>query len=119
MKEIKLTKGYVAIVDDADFEWLKSFKWYVSIGSGCGSKPYAKRATRKSENRKIRSVFMHREIMNCPNDMVVDHLNSNGLDNRRENLEVVTTKENNMRNIAFMLQTSWGKGALPPDTEVQ
>jgi hypothetical protein len=39
-------------------------------------------------------VFMHREILYAPKDKVVDHINHNGLDNRRENLRLVTIEQN-------------------------
>lgn len=41
-----------------------------------------------------RWVSMHRLIMDCPDDMVVDHQSGDTLDNRRDNLRVVTAREN-------------------------
>lgn len=39
-------------------------------------------------------VRMHRLIMNCPSELQVDHINGNGLDNRRDNLRLATNKQN-------------------------
>lgn len=38
--------------------------------------------------------MMHRYIMNCPKEKVVDHINHNSLDNRKENLRICTQAEN-------------------------
>ena len=45
-------------------------------------------------------IQMHRFILNPSRKMQVDHINGNGLDNRRENLRIVTPSENqlNVRN---------------------
>lgn len=91
MKEIELSQGYKALVDDIDFEHLNQFKWNVRIVS---STKYAKRSDRYSIPKTIQ---MHRIIMNCPKDMMVDHINGNGLDNRRENLRICT-RSNNLMN---------------------
>jgi hypothetical protein len=98
VKEIKLTKGMVAIVDDADFERVSAFKWCASNESR-GTKWYAVRWDCSfNPKRKIR---MHRFIMDVPpgtvDGRVVDHLNHDGLDNRRENLEIITQEENMRR----------------------
>jgi len=82
-KLIPLTRGYEAIVDDEDFEWLSQFKWCYSTG-------YAVR----KKNYKL--LMMHREIMQTPLDMDTDHINRNRLDNRRSNLRIVTTSQNLM-----------------------
>jgi len=86
MKEIKLTQGKVAIVDDEDFEKLSMFKWQLS------SYGYAKAVINK------RHTFMHRLIMNAPEGMVVDHIDGDRLNNIKKNLRVCTVKEN-ARNI--------------------
>jgi len=102
MKTIKLTQGYEAIVDDADFEYLNQFKW-------CAHKKsetviYVVR----KENKKM--ISMHREIMGFPKDMV-DHRNHNTLDNRRENLRVANNFQNQQnRNKVNKTTTSKYKG---------
>lgn len=86
MKEIPLTQGKTAIVDDADYEIVRGLKW-------CAHKRlngfYAVRNIRL-QNGKWASVYLHRALLNPPSGMQVDHINGNGLDNRRENLRVVT-----------------------------
>lgn len=44
---------------------------------------------------KYKTIYMHRFLKDCPDDMTVDHLNHNTLDNRQNNLEVKTDLENN------------------------
>lgn len=84
MKKIPLSQGLFALVDD-DFELIH--KWHVSRARYTA---YAIRRDKKNH------VLMHREIMGFP-DSFVDHINGNGLDNRKENLRLVTHAEN-MRN---------------------
>lgn len=86
MKEIILTKGYVAQVDDEDYELLNRYKWYAKVNSTIY---YAARGCGNPNNK-----LMHRMIMNPPNDMVVDHLDGNGLNNQRYNLKVCTQSQN-------------------------
>ena len=97
MRKIKLTKGLFALVDDEDYEALSMHKWQASHESR-GTKHYAVRfVKRDGRNVKIR---MHREIMglNKESPLVVDHLDGDGLDNRKCNLEV-TTQSQNMRRV--------------------
>ena len=89
VKRIPLTRGEFALVDDADYEWLSERKWWYR---DCGANAYAGSQTRK--NNVIRYLYMHREIMQPPRGMDVDHKNGNGLDNRRCNLRVCTRAQN-------------------------
>lgn len=90
---LPLTKGYSAQISPED-HGLANFKWQTHIDKT--GRAYARRAV--CEAGKPRNVWLHREITNCPPGMVVDHMNGDSLDNRRENLRVVTQSEN-MRNI--------------------
>lgn len=80
MKIIELTQGKITFVDDEDFEWLSQWKWYYNQG-------YAVRKTSPK-------ILMHREIVNAPDGKQVDHINRNGLDNRKNNLRICTLQEN-------------------------
>ena len=94
MKQIELTQGYYAIVDNADYDMLSAYSWRVSICKyGC----YAVRTQRTDEApvSERRNVYMHKMIMpECPADKIVHHRDENGLNNRRENLEIVNRFEN-------------------------
>lgn len=87
---IPLTKGYSAIVDADDYDWLMQWKWSAVLKGRC---VYAVRG--KSELSKAYTVYMHRELLPAPSGMLVDHININGLDNRRANLRLCTRGENN------------------------
>jgi hypothetical protein len=89
-KEISLTQGKVAMVDAADFEWLSQWKWQAVSPSGHW---YAVRNQRDDAGKR-RYISMHRFILNAPDGMEVDHIDANGLDNRRQNLRVATVAEN-------------------------
>ena len=86
MKEIALTQGKFAIVDDEDFEDLAKFKWAYHGG-------YAHRVFIK--DGKKTGELMHRVIVNAPAGMDIDHVNRNPLDNRKCNLRVATRSQNN------------------------
>lgn len=87
MKNIPLTQGKFAIVDDEDFERLNKFKWC------CSSKGYAVRNARKADGR-TGTIAMHREIILTPIGLDTDHRNRNRLDNRRSNLRNAKHSEN-------------------------
>lgn len=88
-KEIQLTQGKVAIVSDEDYEWLMQWKWSVSN---------RKKLSYASARIGGACITMHRviygRIESLQTEKMVDHINGNGLDNRRENLRLVTRVEN-------------------------
>jgi hypothetical protein len=87
MKTIKLTKGREAIVDDEDFEELNKYHWCV-VSTG-----YAGRFTVTENKRKLQ--YMHRQIMDVSDpNIFIDHINGNGLDNRRCNLRTANRYTN-------------------------
>ena len=89
---IPLTQGKVAIVDATDFEWLSQWKWYALCNNNIWR---AYRQTRVSVGKQ-KVMPMHRQIMLAPDGKAVDHVNHDGLDNRRANLRVCSIAENNM-----------------------
>lgn len=92
-KEINLSRGLVAIVDDDLFDYLNQWKWYAYPHRGTF---YARRNRGVTEAGKPQEI-MHVRIMQPREGNQVDHINGNGLDNRRENLRECTHTEN-MRN---------------------
>lgn len=88
MKEITLSQDKVALVDDEDFEYLSQWKW--SAYKAKNNKFYAHR---KEFGNK--TVIMHRLIMKAKGrEVQIDHINNNGLDNRRCNLRLATNSQN-------------------------
>lgn len=106
-KRIPLSKGQYAIVDDADFEKLNRFKWHVNRKDHC---VYASRGTKRSG--VATNVVMHREILglNHGDGLCIDHINHNGLDNRRCNLRICTNQQNQRNSIKSANATSRHKG---------
>ena len=89
MKEILLTQGLSALVDDEDFDSLNVFKWFAMKYDNTF---YAGRKSPKINGQQ--TILMHREIMNTPEGMETDHIDRNGLNNQRSNLRVVTRQQN-------------------------
>lgn len=78
------------MVDHEDFERVAGYKWFaVRYDRGY----YAQRATKDRKGRQ-KNVRMHREILGEPKGKIIDHINHNGLDNRRVNLRAATRQQN-------------------------
>lgn len=92
VKEIKLTKGYIALVDDADYEWLNQWKWHVWTSK----KSRLSYAIRTDVSNNKREVKMHRLILGLCNEdgLEVDHKDYDGLNNTRDNLRICTKSQN-------------------------
>jgi len=96
MKEIVLTRGLSAMVDDEDYEFLNQWKWYAHKSKNTF---YAHRKIGKYG----RLVFMHRLILGIDNtspELFPDHMDKNGLNNQRYNLRIATRSQNNANKIS-------------------
>lgn len=92
MKEIQLTQGKVALVDDEDFERLCKFTWYAEFR---GRLYYARTTIDR------RNYYMHRMILGVESRKIfVDHRNHNSLDNQKSNLRRCTPGENTLNKTA-------------------
>lgn len=95
-KRIPLSRGLVALVDDEDYERLSAHRWYARSGANTY---YAERRGPRDANGKRATYSMHRTALRLgPFDgTVVDHINRDGLDNRKANLRL-TDKSGNALN---------------------
>ena len=98
MKEILLSQGKVALVDDEDFEYLSQWKWS-AIKS---RKTFYAIRTMKRDGKWV-TVSMHRVILEPLSNMCIDHIDHNGLNNQRSNIRVATRRQN------MVNRTAWGR----------
>ena len=89
MREVQLSRGLVALVDDQDYDMIISHRWQPTPADQKQVRFYASRRTSRS------TFYMHRVILNPPPGMEVDHINGDGLDNRRCNLRLCSRGQNN------------------------
>lgn len=86
---LPLTKGEVALVDEDTYLKESQYKWTLK------ETKYKKYAYRQHlQEDKLVQVLLHRAITGCPKGKCVDHINGNGLDNRRVNLRICTPSQN-------------------------
>jgi hypothetical protein len=111
MKLIKLTKGQFAKVDSQDFEYLNQYKWYV-ISCRSTKSFRAVRSSLVSEGKQKTTISMSRQIMNCPKDKLVDHINFDTLDNQRSNLRICTESQNQIHSRKPITNKSGYKGVF-------
>jgi hypothetical protein len=90
--KIPLTKGYSAEVDEEDFAFLSQWKWYAQPA---GNKVYAMRRD-SVQTGGNRMILMHRVVNNTPEHLVTDHIDGDGLNNRKVNLRNATRSQNCM-----------------------
>jgi len=87
---ILLTQDRFAKVDPEDYAWLSQFRWCCKTGK---DRCYAVRHIQ--ERGRTKRIQMHRQIMATPRHLICDHVNHDGLDNRKQNLRNCTTEQNN------------------------
>ena len=88
-----------ALIDLDDIEKVRDYKWGLS--------------NYYVYNKKI-NIYLHRLIMDCPDDMMVDHIDHNKLDNRKSNLRICTQQQNNM-NISLRSHNTSGYSGIYHD----
>jgi len=90
-RTIPLTRGKFAIVDAEDYPKLNKYKWH-TVPDKCTC--YAARDLRLPQTCRYIRTRMHQQILNPPAGFCVDHINHNGLDNRKANLRLATHSQN-------------------------
>lgn len=91
--QIELTRGLFAEIDDEDFESVKGINW-MALSSSAGH--FYAAASTQTEGGKPKYLLMHRLLIGAKEDMLVDHRDGNGLNNRRANLRECTVSQNAM-----------------------
>lgn len=105
MKEIPLSRGMHALVDDDDFDNLSRFKWCVVNPSP--TRWYAVRRDKK------KFIYMHHVLLPKQDGLITDHIDGNGLNNQRQNLRRATPFENRINsrkrsnNTSGFIGVSW------------
>lgn len=104
MKKIPLTQGLFALVDDEDYELINHLKWYAAKN---GKRYYAFAWLKGSDAR----ILMHRFILGLTDSkIIVDHINGQGTDNRRDNLRICSRLQNSWNQQINDHNTSGYKG---------
>jgi len=93
MATLILKTGENVLVDDEDFYWINQWRWQaISIKN----KKYVFRSRRNNHLGYTSRAYLHRIVMRTEDKhLIVDHINGNTLDNRKENLRICTKSENN------------------------
>lgn len=92
-REIRLTRGQVALVDPEDFERLNAHKWHAHWDGKMRSF-YAARWSPMVKGKRGKMILMAREVLNARSGMDVDHKFHQTLDNRKSELRQATRAEN-------------------------
>lgn len=128
MKVIPLNKSKVARIDDDDYERVNKNKWCLITKKGklyagrhiwvyggphpiTGKKYSYKRKGRVYEiNGYYKSISLHRFILNAPDNLLVDHIDGNGLNNQKSNLRLCTASQNCMNSKTRSTSSSGYRG---------
>lgn len=105
---IPLTKGKIAIIDAEDFDRVSRLTWHLLDQKKNTCYAVANIYT----SGKMTTLRMHRFILNASPCLSIDHINGDGLDNRKANLRSCTTTENQMNKKPSRRGTSKYKGVF-------
>lgn len=101
---IPLTNGCEAVIDAEDVPLVEGFNWHALVGNNTVY------ATRKKPNGAGETEYLHRIITNAPDGKDVDHIDHDGLNNRKANLRVCLRSENLWNKKMSKYSTSGYKG---------
>jgi hypothetical protein len=87
---LPLTQGKCSLVEAEDLAHLQRWKWQFLANDRTG---YAVREFRADDGRRV-TIYLHRLVMRAQPGEIVDHINGDGLDNRRANLRLATPSQN-------------------------
>lgn len=110
---ITLTQGQFAIVDTADYAWLSQWKWHAQWHRS-NNTFYATRDLPEINKKRYGTMPMHRQILGLArgDKRMGDHVNGQPLDNRRSNLRIATSFENQHNRRIRRDSTSGFKGVF-------
>ncbi len=115
IRPIPLNDGKIAIIDEADYELVRQYKWHC----------YDRYVICSPHGKERTTISMHRLIMKPPAGFVVDHINQNKLDNRRSNLRICTQSQNkancfkSANNKSGIKGVSWNKSTRKWQTSIR
>lgn len=103
-KEIQLTQGYIALIDDEDFERINRFTW-------CAAKSNENYYAIRKNYNESGTIRMHRVILNINDTKIkIDHIDNNSLNNQKSNLRIASNSENKRNQIKHKITSSKYKG---------
>jgi hypothetical protein len=110
---IPVGQGKYAIVDADDYDRLSKYKWQLHSN---GRTHYAFRYSSTSGGKKRQRLWMHNQIIDIPEGSVCDHINHNGLNNRKPNLRSATSSQNSCNRRNSRQTTSRYRGVSRAET---
>lgn len=131
MKLIPLTEmnrkaipKFFAMVDDEDYDELIKYKWHAEnkVNTSANTVYAVRTITIGKKDTKVR---MHRQILNAPKGMLVDHGDGNGLNNQKYNIRICTHSQNSSNRVASRTSSSkytgvhWDKSCNKWRTEIR
>lgn len=86
MRRIELTKGLSTLIADEDYKEVSKYSWYAHKGR------HTFYAARRGAGKVF--IYLHRFLLSAQPNELVDHVNGDGLDNRRQNLRTCSMSQN-------------------------
>jgi hypothetical protein len=102
--EITISKKFISLIDDEDAPKIRGFGLHVN------SKGYVE--IRWQEDGSLKSMLLHRLVFGECSGKMIDHINGNPLDNRKQNLRAVTRAENQQNSKLYKSNTTGRKGVI-------